>query len=857
MKKIFLLMLFIVLTIKASAQPAPVTPSGSGTFSDPYQVATLANLYWVTQTSTSWGSYFKQTADIDASTTSGWDGGLGFLPIGNSLTNFAGVYDGSGHTITGLFINRSTTNVGMFFRTQGTISNPDTIKNLGLVNVSITGNSNVGGLVGQTLAHTFITNCYTTGSVTGSSHYIGGLIGYSISNISKCYSAAAVSSSGGGNVGGLAGYIAGSDTVSNCYSTGSVSGNGSVGGLVGKIAGPDTVSNCYSTGSVSSSTPPFGGLVGTTGSGVVVTNSFWDTTTSGQSTSAGGTGKTTPEMTTVSTFASALWLFGSVWEINPNFNNGYPTLSWQYAVYPSGTGTSVNPYQVSSFGNLLWVINHQEAWNSYFQQTVDINLTDSVSWYEGPIGNPISTRTARQFNGVYDGASHTITGLHIMQDSSDYVGMFGDVFSSSLNPGTIKNLGLVNVNISGRSNVGGLVGRTNGNMTVTNCYTSGSVTGDSINVGGLVGQIGGSTVISKSYSAAAVSSSGRAVSSGKAVGGLVGLMSSSTVSNCYSTGSVSGNASVGGLMGNITNGGTVSNCYSAGSVSGAVPSGGLVGVVSAGTITNSFWDMTTSGWSTSSGAGAIGEPTDSMKTQSTFTSRGWDFTSTWAMAGTTNSGYPYLQGVAPLPVELAAFTAVVNGNNVNLKWQTATEVNNYGFEIQRSEVGSQQASSSTSPRQGWNRIGFVGGAGNSNAPKYYSFTDQPTGGTSFSYRLKQIDNDGHYKYYDAITVTLKSSGKAELMDNYPNPFNPTTAIKFFIPNSSDVTIKIYDILGREVTTLVNNQTEAGYHIVYWNGRDSYGRDAASGVYLYRLTVENLGGSRTGSFSETKKMSLLR
>ncbi len=227
-----------------------------------------------------------------------------------------------------------------------------------------------------------------------------------------------------------------------------------------------------------------------------------------------------------------------------------------------------------------------------------------------------------------------------------------------------------------------------------------------------------------------------------------------------------------------------------------------------------------------------------------------------------NPGVDNIVMDASLPVELTSFTAVVNGSNVNLKWQTATEVQNYGFEVQRSaaegeprqgrEVGGQRSEVSN-----WEKIGFVQGAGNSNSPKYYSFTDQPTGGTSFSYRLKQIDNDGHYKYYDAITVTLSSSGKAELMQNSPNPFNPTTAIKFFLPNSSDVTIKIYDMLGREVTTLVNNQTEAGYHIVYWNGRDSYGRDAASGVYLYRLTVENLGGSRTGSFSETKKMNLLK
>ncbi len=201
-----------------------------------------------------------------------------------------------------------------------------------------------------------------------------------------------------------------------------------------------------------------------------------------------------------------------------------------------------------------------------------------------------------------------------------------------------------------------------------------------------------------------------------------------------------------------------------------------------------------------------------------------------------------------LPVELQTFTAFVFNNNVELNWTTATEVNNYGFEVERKPIPN--------PSQREGALGFVAGAGNSNSPHDYSFTDQPTGGTSFSYRLKQIDIDGGFKYYDAVTVSLTSSTIAELMQNSPNPFNPSTAIKFFIPNNSDVTIKIYDMLGREVTTLINNQTTAGYHIVYWNGRDSYGMDAASGVYLYRLTA----GPSTSSgqaFTETKKMVLVK
>ncbi len=203
---------------------------------------------------------------------------------------------------------------------------------------------------------------------------------------------------------------------------------------------------------------------------------------------------------------------------------------------------------------------------------------------------------------------------------------------------------------------------------------------------------------------------------------------------------------------------------------------------------------------------------------------------TSAIVTTTNGG---------LPVELASFSAsVVNGTSVNLTWKTDTEVNNYGFNVERSSTNS-----------GWQKIGFVAGSGNSNSPKNYSFADNPTGGTSFRYRLKQIDVNGDFKYYDAVSVNLTPSTQAQLLQNSPNPFNPSTTIKFYIPNTSDVTIKIYDILGREITTLINQQTTAGYHNVYWNGRDSRGEDVASGVYLYRLTA--------GSFSETKKMNLLK
>jgi len=204
---------------------------------------------------------------------------------------------------------------------------------------------------------------------------------------------------------------------------------------------------------------------------------------------------------------------------------------------------------------------------------------------------------------------------------------------------------------------------------------------------------------------------------------------------------------------------------------------------------------------------------------------------------------------APLPVELISFTAVANENSVKIAWQTATEVNNYGFEIERKPSFVSLSGSGYSPSS-WREIGFVAGHGNSNTPIDYSFVDKnPIGATKFYYRLKQIDVDGKYKFSDALLVKLKVQNKVELMQNSPNPFNPSTSIKFFIPFQSDVTIKVYDLLGREVVTLINKRMNKGYHIVFWNGKDKLGNQVSSGIYLYRLTA--------GGFSETKKMTLLK
>jgi hypothetical protein len=188
----------------------------------------------------------------------------------------------------------------------------------------------------------------------------------------------------------------------------------------------------------------------------------------------------------------------------------------------------------------------------------------------------------------------------------------------------------------------------------------------------------------------------------------------------------------------------------------------------------------------------------------------------------------------PFPVELAGFTAKIVNNKINLNWQTASEVNNYGFEIEKS------ANSDT-----WQNIGFIEGHGNSNSPKEYSFVDSKVSSGNYLYRLKQIDNDGTFEYSQEIEVNFSSPQKFELTQNYPNPFNPQTNIQFTLPNDANVKLQIMNVLGEFVSVLIDENITAGKHDYEFNAAQF-----PSGIYFYTLQVD-------GNILATKKMILLK
>ncbi len=200
---------------------------------------------------------------------------------------------------------------------------------------------------------------------------------------------------------------------------------------------------------------------------------------------------------------------------------------------------------------------------------------------------------------------------------------------------------------------------------------------------------------------------------------------------------------------------------------------------------------------------------------------------------TGSSDYSAVAQVS-VPVELTSFTANVFSNNVNLIWKTATETNNSGFNIERKNIESSE----------WNTLSFVVGFGTTTEPQSYSFTDENISEGKYLYRLKQIDYNGVYEYSSEIEVLINAPDDFSLSQNYPNPFNPSTAIVFQLPKESFVTLKVYNILGIEIATLVNEQKPAGVHKINF---DASG--LTSGLYIYKIS--------TGNFEQTRKMLLLK
>jgi serine protease len=197
------------------------------------------------------------------------------------------------------------------------------------------------------------------------------------------------------------------------------------------------------------------------------------------------------------------------------------------------------------------------------------------------------------------------------------------------------------------------------------------------------------------------------------------------------------------------------------------------------------------------------------------------------------------------PVELISFSGYVNHNDIHLAWKTASEVNNLGFEIERSYNNQLH----------YETVGFVKGSDTTSLLHQYNYIDKELTPGHYTYRLKQMDTSGMVEYIGSIQIKLKAPEEYALHQNYPNPFNPETKIVYELPEAADVAIKIYDMIGQEVNTLVNTSVNAGVHSIIWNGKNYNGMSVSAGIYFYRIVAQNK--TKNKAFVQGKKMIVLR
>jgi len=553
----------------------PVMPEGSGTAEQPYLIRDPRDLGTV---------WFRPSAHYRLETPVDLAGGTWSVAV---VPWFNGTFAGNGYVISNLHIEGNGY-LGLF----GRLSFAATVSRLNLEAVTVNGIGNcVGGMAGRNYGQ--IVACGSAGTVTGRED-VGGLAGRTYSSITVSRSAGVVS--GDWRVGGLAGYND-DGNIGTSYSSAAVSGDAMVGGLVGCDYGDDSdIFRSYAVGLVQGN-EDVGGLVGS-GEPERVTGCFWDTQTSGQPQSEGGTGLCTAELNVASTFFG--WWCGNLWTIDEG--QDYPRLWWEDLPgepipnpYGGGRGTETEPYLIYTAQQLDTIGLVPCDWDKHFKLMANINMSQYS--YDRALIAPYTPSESRAFKGVFDGNGHTIS--HLTIEGRGYLGLFGLLKSGA----EVKNLGVTEVDITGsRGHVGGIVGESN-RSTVSGCFSTGAVRGGTY-TGGLVGDLRGGSIVC-----------------------------------CYSAADVAGNQSTGGLLGGNTFG-TVTNCYSMGRVRFAPDVwpyiddilfrvGGLVGLgleepgAPQSEVVGCFWDVEAS--SRGESDGGTGLTTAQMQTASTFLNAGWDF----------------------------------------------------------------------------------------------------------------------------------------------------------------------------------------------------------------------------------------
>lgn len=615
---------------------------GKGTQSNPFLIRTPQQLYWVSEKVKENDifslieydeAYYKLTNDIDLSAYGAdWDGGKGWLPIGNgTFDGFKGTFDGDGHSITGLYINRTGQHVGLF----GTIDG-GTVRNVAVINMDITGDSFAGGIAGMVSDNSTVESCFVSGIIRNS-YCAGGIVGYAngdysfsmkYGEIKNCYTNVDVT--GTRSAGGISGYLK-MFNVTSCYALGSVSAGLYSGGVVGSVDLGAAVKDCIALNlSVSGQSNDVGRVVGLTEvtqlSGnyafdgmMIIKNGSNVNITGGTTTNIQGASKTAEELKQASGFPEALR--NSPWRYTPG---ALPVLTYgagelihgQDGAMPSyiggenyfsgGDGSPESPYLILTahqLAKLAELVNSNQGnyRSCHYKLLDDIDIsayTNSGGWT--PIG-----KTGAPFSGSFNGDGRIIRGLWIdrVDTGVENQGLFGYIKEA-----TIENLGMTEVDIRGNTKVGGLVGLAeastiqycyvSGNVYTFNkggglagrivstriisCYTSGSSQGYS-NIGGIVGEVDGNSLtyslIQYCYTTATLITVVNQINGG----GIAGNAQYMKIQGCYVTYKVAGANNVGGIVGKMNTYSTVTECVMLGSeVSGQSNVRRIVGTMASG-----------------------------------------------------------------------------------------------------------------------------------------------------------------------------------------------------------------------------------------------------------------------------------
>ncbi|MCD4650770.1 MAG: T9SS type A sorting domain-containing protein [Candidatus Cloacimonetes bacterium] len=872
--------------------------NGTGSASNPYQIATLSDLNAISAYRGFWSYHFIQIADIDASDTQNWNNGKGWNSIGHFDNHFTGSYDGQGYSIDGLFIDKANRRYQGLFAYVDSVS----ISNLDLTSFSIAsssysgciagradnsiisncnvsgsliGGNRVGGLIGINV-NTIISNCSSSGYIEGYT-VVGGLIGrnYDNSNVSGSFSSTEVYGvlEYGRNqtdtpanddcknegklpgeechAGGLIGHNSNS-IISNCHSTGNIAGDDYSGGLIGYTS-ISTIENCYSTGNVTGDMEyghSFGGLLGYSGESSII-NSYSTGNITGATQIGGLVGDfiTTTITNSYFNYETVIVNGENIISLGALDSAKYNTwlnagLTLSIDDYLTSNGSS---YQITSISDLKSLLAFSQFEEHSFIQTATIDISLENDFY------------IPYFAGNYNGNGYVIDHLNIELEHNQNLGLFG-----YLNEATLSNINLTNIMVRGDMYCGGLVGLMD-SCVVVNCDVTGDLVGERF-FGGLVGYSKGSTIencetniqisggsdmggivgILDNYSSIQGSSSSGTMTGVYDLGGLVGMsFNYSDIINCHCMINVSGTGlSIGGLCGHNYHDCNIVDCYSTGSVLGYYYVGGLVGENYNGEISKCFSKSIVSGGKYVGGLIGANQWGGVLNCFSTGNVHGTD-EYIGGLIGRNNCG-------SLVGVDNCYSTGFVSGSGtpagglIGINDDNASTTNSF-WDIETSGQTSSAGGLGMLTQEMHLQSTYIDAG--------WDFIAESDNGDEDIWAMTAMENNG-YPYltalpWDVVCIDDENTDlpafSTTLIGNYPNPFNPETTIKFSVKPNETAQLQIFNIKGQKVKSF--NNFKAGNHEVVWNGKNNNGKSVSSGVFFYRLKSE--------STEQVRKLLLLK